>query len=84
LRDTATLEDLINTLVSNVSEGYVDARRESAAKYFYDAGSKAGLYFVEKLEDRIQRTCSAEFEEQPSEGTVSNTWHVRPPATLSS
>lgn len=78
LPDLAAAEDLINTLVSNVTEDFVRARRDAATTYFSDFATRTGLYFQASIEERVRTACSSDFEEQLTDTALSNKWSVQP------
>ena len=55
------LESLINTLVSNVTEGFIADIKEKVSKYFFEKGNKAGLYYKENIEDKIIKSYGKEL-----------------------
>jgi hypothetical protein len=76
------LRGLINTLVSNVSEDFIEQLEPKAAKFFFVSGeSKDTLYFTEKVGERIRETFKGNLAKNP-EGTTfrtNKTWYINPP-----
>lgn len=78
------LEQLINTLVADVTEEFVQKIRENAAKYFSVNGDREGLYYREEVKDRIGSEFSDELEDVPEGANVSrvDSWTIHKPQFL--
>jgi hypothetical protein len=63
------LRELINTLVSQVSEEFVAKWRLKAEKLFYTKGEKRSLYYTGEIPERIQAEFSAKVRETPPGAT---------------
>ena len=61
LSKISELEGLINTLVSKVTEEYVEKLKEKAQKFFFEVKNKKGLYYTEKIGDRISTSYENEL-----------------------
>ena len=76
------LKGLINTLVSNVSEDFIEQLKPKAAKFFFvSAENKDVLYFTEKVGERVRETFKDDLAKNP-EGTTFRTnkiWYINPP-----
>jgi hypothetical protein len=79
------LKGLINTLVSNVSEDFIEKLKPKAARFFFvSAEDKDTLYYKEKIGDRIRETFANELKKNP-EGTAfrtNGTWYLSGPNFL--
>lgn len=76
------LKGLINTLISNVSEDFIEQLKPKAAKFFFVSGeNKDTLYFTEKVGERIRETFKDDLAKNP-EGTTfrtNKTWYISAP-----
>lgn len=60
------LNNLINTLCSEVDEAFVEAfRKKAGVMFFTDQTNKDALYYKEKIRDRLKSEFSAELEKMP-------------------
>lgn len=82
LANIEELKGLINTIVSNVDEGFIALLQPKAAKLFFVSSSDQNtLYFREKVGDTIRSKFAKELEALP-EGTAfrrNGTWYVSRP-----
>jgi len=78
LKSLDQLQQLINSLVSKVTEEFVDEIRPTVERYFHDPQKREGLYTREKVRDRICQEFRSELAKAPSgcqhKGDVS--WEV--------
>jgi PIN domain-containing protein len=76
------LKGLINTLISNVSEDFIDQLKPKASRFFFvNAENKETLLYTEKLQERIRDKFKEALARNP-EGTTfreNKTWYVIPP-----
>jgi hypothetical protein len=76
------LKGLINTLVSNVSEDFIEQLRPKASKLFFvSAEDKDALYYREKIFEKISETFKEDLAKTP-DGTAfrtNGTWYVGQP-----
>lgn len=54
LESTEELKGLINTLVTEVNEEFVNSIKEKVKKYFFDEVNKEGIYYKEKISNKIR------------------------------
>ncbi len=59
------LKGLINTLVSQVGEEFVEAIKAKASGYFFEPGQKDSVYYRENILQRITEKFSTEFNSLP-------------------
>lgn len=59
------LEGLINTLVSKVTEEFVEALKEKAKKYFFEEENKGCLFYKEKIRSKISNIHEKELKISP-------------------
>ncbi len=78
------LEQLINTLVANVTEEFVNKIRDKAAEYFSNSETTEGLYYREDVKDRISRKFSSELTDVPEGADVTrvDSWTIGMPRFL--
>jgi len=62
------LESLINTLVSTVSEEFMEDMIKKARKYFFELGNNATLYYKENIRDKIRESYGEELNDTLAEG----------------
>jgi hypothetical protein len=78
------LENLINTLVSSVTEEFVREIAEKAEKYFFAKGNQNTLYYKEEIERQISEQCANELKACQEEGLIreNGTWWINAPVFL--
>ena len=82
LRNLDDLQNLINTLVSNVKEQFIATVRETAKTYFFTKGSKDCLYYRLTIRNNMEQEFTEKLSELPP-GTTSRengTWYVGSPS----
>ena len=74
------LEGLINTLVANVTEEFIETIREKADNLFFQTNDNDTLYYKERLADQIQEKFSEELIAVPEIGQFKENriWYVGP------
>jgi len=84
LRSLDEVQNLINTLASNVTEQFVAGLRNVASEYFFSEKTKDGLFYTEKLREKIHQDFGARLAELPKGATSreNGTWHIAPPSFL--
>jgi hypothetical protein len=79
------LKGIINTLISNVGEDFIELLKPKAAKLFFVSGEdKETLYFTEKVGERIREKFKDDLDKKP-EGTTFRTnkiWYINRPNFL--
>ena len=82
--NTEDLEQLINTLVGDVSEEFVQEIRELAEQYFCDSQAKEGLYYAKGVENRIRSKFSDDLAGVPAGADVTrmDPWTIGKPQFL--
>lgn len=75
------LESLINTLVSSVTEDFVDEIKEIAGKYFFEKGNETSYYYKENISSKISEKYSEELKATPSASIKrkNSQWWINPP-----
>jgi len=79
--DLEELEQLINTLVANVTEEFVERIKEPAARYFFHAEAREGLYYQEHLRERIEKEFARQLSDIPegADTTAQGAWLIAKP-----
>jgi hypothetical protein len=65
LSAVSELESLINTLVSEATEEFIADIKERITNYFFETENKTGLFFEEKINDKIRESYSEKFNWVP-------------------
>jgi len=75
------LEDLINTLVSDVPEETVKTWRDKAGKFFFEKSNKNTMYYREEVGKRLAQKYFEELEETPTGNyeRQNGTWYIGNP-----
>lgn len=75
------LENLINTLVSSVTEEFVSEIKDKAQKYFFEKDNQKTYYYKEEIRNRISEQYSKELKATPEKGMLreGGTWWINPP-----
>jgi len=75
------LESLINTLVSTVTEEFVEDMKKKASTYFFKSENKTGLYYKETISDKIRESYGQELNATPKEGLLRDNgqWWINAP-----
>ena len=75
------LESLINTLVSEATEEFIADIQGKVQKYFFDEENENGLFFKEKIRDKIREPYSEQLNWVPEVGLSreNGTWWVGKP-----
>ncbi len=75
------LKDFINTLVSEVTEEFVQGHRKSAGVYFFNRDTKSGLYYTETVRDTISNKFKKELQILPKGATEreNSSWFIYEP-----
>ena len=75
------LEGLINTLVADVTEAYVQGIQEKALAYFFEEGNEQTLYYKEGIRDRIEEKFSEQLADRPRGATRRDNgmWRISTP-----
>ena len=78
------LEQLINTLVADVTEEFVQKIRDKAAECFFNSETKEGLYYKEDVKDRISSKFSNDLTDVPEGADVTrvDSWTIGKPQFL--
>jgi len=78
------LEQLINTLVADVTEEFVQKIRDKAAECFFNSETKEGLYYKEDVKDRISSKFSSDLTDVPEGADVTrvDSWTIGKPQFL--
>ncbi len=64
------LEGLINTLVSEVTEEFVEGLSEKVRKYFFEKGNNNSLFYKERIPERIIEDYGKQINEVPQAGQI--------------
>lgn len=80
-KDIDELKGLINTLVSQVTEEYVESLKEKAGKYFFVEKDKTTLFYKENIREQIKGKYESELKELPegADTRENGTWYISPP-----
>lgn len=75
------LKGLINTLIAEVTEQFVRSIRERAKIYFFDVELKEGLYYREKIRNKIRKRFKRILEELPqgADERINKSWFISVP-----
>jgi hypothetical protein len=82
------LENLINTLISEVTEDFLSALSEQIDKYFFDRENKETLYYKEHIRDKVNEQYSEELKSIrqaiPQAGLLreNGTWYISKPVFI--
>lgn len=78
------LESLINTLVSKVAEKFIADIQGRIKTYFFDAENVTGLFFKEKIKDKIRELYSEQLNSVPKAELQreNDTWWISEPVFL--
>jgi hypothetical protein len=81
IRGIEGLNGLINILTSEVKEDLIAKIKEKVTMLFFTRDSQDGLYFKEKIRDRIQTEFAEQLSDKPSDEVVrrNGTWYIYPP-----
>ncbi len=81
LSNVSELEGLINTLVSKVTEKFIEEIKEKVKNYFFEEENKEGLFYKENIEDKIKESYSKELTSIPKEDLQreNGTWKIAKP-----
>jgi len=81
LSTISDLESLINTLVSAVTEEFVADMQDKAEKLFFEKENDTGLYYKEKIREKIGQSYGNELEAVPESGLLreNGTWWISGP-----
>lgn len=81
LATTDELRGLVNTLVSAVSEEFVDKHRARATEYFFTKDDEGSLYYREGLRERITTEFGPALREVPpgASSRKNGTWFISRP-----
>jgi len=84
LKNFEGLKDLINTLISEVDEDFINGYRPKATKLFFDSERNMGLIYREKIIDRIEEQFKEELETVPKEdlNRQNEKWLISEPTFL--
>jgi hypothetical protein len=62
------IESLINVLVSNTNEAFINKITDKVEDYFFNEKNKTGLYFKENIQEQIESKYKQELNAVPLEG----------------
>lgn len=82
LVDVEELKGLINTLVSQVDESFIEILRPKAEKMFFSsADDKGALYYKSQIFDRLTASFKSELGRRPegTDGRANRAWSIYPP-----
>ena len=81
VRSIEEVEGLINTLVSDVKESFIENIKEQSRFLFFVENNEDTLYYKEKIQSRIIHDFSNELFETPEAGQYreNGMWYVIPP-----
>lgn len=81
LPDVGSLENLINTLVSEVNEDYVNEISDKAKKLFFEKDNKETIYYKEEIRSKMKDLYPEPLNEKPYEGVTreNGTWWIGDP-----
>lgn len=81
LPDIGSLENLINTLVSEVTEDYVNEISDKAKILFFEKENKETFYYKEEIRSKMKEQYSEALKEKPYEGITreNGTWWIGDP-----
>lgn len=84
LSNIGELGSLINTLVSQVTEKFVAEIKDKVGKLFFDAENKSGLYYKEKITDKIRALYGEQLKAVPKDGLLreNGTWWINSPVFI--
>jgi len=78
------LENLINTLVSSVTEEFVSDLKDKAQKYFFEKDNQNTYYYKEDIRSRINEQYTEELKATPEPTMIieGGTWWINPPVFI--
>jgi len=81
LESLEDLQSLINTLVSEVTEEFVDAHIQRATNYFFEEDDDNCLYKKENVRDQILQRFDEQLKKIPdgASSRENGTWYISPP-----
>jgi len=84
LKSISELESLINTLVSEVTEEFINEIKENAKNFFFSKGDESSLYYKEKIGDKIRELYGQELNTVPTSWVFreNGTWWIEEPVFI--
>lgn len=84
LSTISELENLINTLISEVTEDFISELSEQIKKYFFEKENLEKLYYKEHIRDKIKEQYSEELKSVPQVGLLrdNGTWYISEPVFI--
>ncbi|TKJ37725.1 MAG: hypothetical protein CEE38_06535 [Planctomycetes bacterium B3_Pla] len=81
LNSTNELENLINTLVSKVTEEFVEELKDKVEKFFFENENQACLFYKENIQDKINSSFAQKLGAVPNEGLLreNGDWRISSP-----